>query len=417
LSSISARRPVAVSVEGVRFAMLAVLPVAILVASPQRVGLSAVIAAAYAGAAVFMVRRTRANAIALTYLAAVALWMLASWLRTRYFVHLDAQQLAYGTSKVAYFALIVVPMAAAVTVMIDRPEDARPTAVVMILIGAVVAAITLALLGQRFLGADRYSWQGNLIALGTVVAVQPWPVRSFKASAVLGVVGVMGIMFASSRQAVAATVVALVLTAAYWAWSRNWRYAVLPAALVVLTAGYIATTYAGDVRVQLPWNQGARAAQQCHCVTDRIVSLETSSGDRDLMLSRGLRLFLRHPILGAGVGAFAGTVPDSLHPGQFYQYPHNVALEIAAETGTFGLLLFFVPLLAGWALLFRRGASAASAPVAVVLAVTAVFFTVANVSGDIPSERGLWIFGAVAFKLGVDRLRRREVPRALAKVA
>jgi len=30
-------------------------------------------------------------------------------------------------------------------------------------------------------------------------------------------------------------------------------------------------------------------------------------------------------------------------------------------------------------------------------------FTAANVSGDIPSDRGLWVFGIVALKLGTMR--------------
>jgi hypothetical protein len=31
--------------------------------------------------------------------------------------------------------------------------------------------------------------------------------------------------------------------------------------------------------------------------------------------------------------------------------------------------------------------------------IVAVFFTVSNLSGDIPSDRGLWIFGILALKL------------------
>ena len=151
-------------------------------------------------------------------------------------------------------------------------------------------------------------------------------------------------------------------------------------------------------------------------MTDRFVGLESSAGDRDRLLALGARLFVHNPILGAGLGSFAGQVPDSLHTGQFYEYPHNVPLEVAAETGAIGFVLVFGPLLAGWILLFRHGVKRASAPAATVLVVLAVFFTVANLSGDIPSERGLWIFGLVAFKLGIDRLRRPE-RRALSTAA
>src|SRR5438552_9284631 len=281
------------------------------------------------------------------------------------------------------------------------------------------------------LGADRYSWQGNLIALGTVLAIQPWPIHRIRASAILGVVGVVGIMLAGSRQALAAAAVGLVLSALYWGasrylggvgtvWSRlrsavTGGYVILPLALLVLTAGYLAVTYAGYAGVHL-WG-GASTSSSCHCVTDRIVSLETNAGDRDKLFAHGVQLFLSNPILGGGLGSFAGAVPDSLHPGHFYQYPHNVPLEIASETGIVGALLILFPLLLGWAALFWRGVKLASAPIASTLMLLAIFFTVANVSGDIPSERGLWIVGIVAFKLGVDYIWSRHRSRNMARAA
>jgi hypothetical protein len=42
--------------------------------------------------------------------------------------------------------------------------------------------------------------------------------------------------------------------------------------------------------------------------------------------------------------------------------------------------------------------------------VVTVFFTVSNLSGDIPGDRGLWVFGILALKLGLDyALRPRLV--------
>ena len=411
--------------------MLAALPLAVLAGSPQRVILSALIAAAYVFAAVGTLRRELVNRVLIAYVAVVAIWMLASWLRARYALHLQPEQLAYATSKTAYFVLIVLPMAAAVAVMVDRPEAIWPAAVAQVAVGAVVALVTVVSLGDHFLGADRYSWQGNLIALGTVLAIQPWPIHRIRASAILGVVGVVGVMLAGSRQALAAAAVGLVLSALYWgasrylggagtAWSRlrsavSGGYVILPLALLLLTAGYLAVTYAGYAGVHL-WG-GASTSSSCHCVTDRIVSLETNAGDRDKLLAHGMQLSLSNPILGAGLGSFAGAVPDSLHPGHFYQYPHNVPLEIASETGIVGALLILFPLLLGWAALFWHGVKLASAPIASTLMLLAIFFTVANVSGDIPSERGLWIFGIVAFKLGVDYIWSRHRSRNMARAA
>jgi O-antigen ligase len=187
------------------------------------------------------------------------------------------------------------------------------------------------------------------------------------------------------------------------------RYVLLPLAIVALLVGYIGITYAGDLGLHLTWTGMTRGSgsMSCNCVSDRLISLEASPGDRDQLLLRGVHLFASNPILGAGLGSFAGAIPDSLQAGHFYQYPHNVLLELAAETGIIGVLLVMGPLLVGWAALFWSGVRTASAPIANIVMFVAVFFTVANISGDIPSERGLWIFGIVAFRLGVDQFRAR----------
>ena len=401
--------------------MLAALPLAVVVGSPQRVVLSAAIAAAYVVAAVVTARSAQVNKLVVVYVGVAAIWMVAALLRSKFLLHLQPEQLDYATSSTLYFVFIVLPMAAAVTMLVGRAEAMWPAVITQIAIGAVVALVTIALLGDRFLGVDRYSWQGDLIALGTVLAVQPWPLRRFKASAVLGLLGAAAVVLASSRQAVAAVLVGFLLSAVYWTAARHVkdRYVLLPLVLAALMIFYLGLTYAGDIGLHISGGSivsTGPSSASCHCVTDRIVSLQASAGDRDKLLARGVHMFLAHPLFGAGIGAFAGTVPDSMQPGHFYAYPHNVPLEIASETGLVGLLLMLVPLVVGWVLLLLRGIKQASAPIASVLMLVAVFFTVANVSGDIPSERGLWIFGLVAFSLGVDRLRaRREA--FLARVA
>ena len=122
------------------------------------------------------------------------------------------------------------------------------------------------------------------------------------------------------------------------------------------------------------------------------------------MLYRGLDLLGQDPILGTGLGSFAGAVPMSLSPGNFYQYPHNVPLEVASETGLIGFLIVFGPLVGGWLLLLWSGIKRGSPATAGVMMIVTVFFTTANLSGDIPSDRGLWIFGILAFKFGIDAI-------------
>ncbi len=344
----------------------------------------------------------------LAYVGAVALWMTISWLRTKYLLHLDAAQLSYGTSKYLYFVFIVLPLAAAVAMIVDRAEDAWPIAASQLAIGAVIGLITVALLGDKILGADRYSWQGDLIALATLIAVQPWLVKNVWASGAIGVLGVGGIIFAGARQSLVAFALALLLSAAYWSLSRYVRetrgkanplrnavasrYVALPLLLMVLTGGAIAVTY--------HWTP----TSYCYCITDRLISLEGNPGDRDKMLYRGLDLLGQDPILGTGLGSFAGAVPMSLSPGNFYQYPHNVPLEVASETGLIGFLIVFGPLVGGWLLLLWSGIKRGSPATAGVMMIVTVFFTTANLSGDIPSDRGLWIFGILAFKFGIDAI-------------
>jgi hypothetical protein len=353
--------------------------------------------------ALFSLRFNRSNQVMLLYVGGVALWMTLSWLRTKYLLHLDSSQVSYGTSKYEYFVFIVLPMAAAVGMIIDRAEDARPVAASQLAIGAVLALITVALLGDKILGADRYSWQGDLIALGTLIAVQPWLVKNIWASAAVGVLGVGGIMFAGARQSLVAFGLALLLSAAYWTASRYVRetrgkpnalrlafasrWVALPLVLLMLTGGAIAFTFVRSPNTY------------CNCITDRLISLEGNAGDRDKMLSRGFQLLAADPILGTGLGSFAGSVPNSLSKGNFYQYPHNVPLEVASETGLIGFLLVFVPLIGGWLALLWAGIQRGSPAIAGVMMIVAVFFTVSNLSGDIPSDRGLWIFGILALKL------------------
>ena len=398
-------------VEVARIAMLAALPIAILISSPQRPAVALVISFAYVVTALLSFRLSRANRFMLVYVGLVAAWMTVSWLRSNYVLHLDAEQLSYGNQKFEYFVFIVLPMAAAVAMIIEKAEDAWPVAASQLAIGGVLALITVALLGDKILGYARYSWQGDLIALGTLIAVQPWLVKNIWASAAIGVLGIGGIMFAGARQSLVAFALALLLSAAYWAASKYLRetrgkpnalrnalmgrYVALPIVLVLLTGGALAFTY--------HWTP----TSYCYCVTDRLISLAGNAGDRDKMLYRGFELLGRDPILGTGLGSFAGAVPMSLSQGNFYQYPHNVPLEVASETGLIGFFLIFAPLVAGWLSLLRAGIRLGSPAVAGVMMIVTVFFVVANLSGDIPSDRGLWVFGILAFKLGIDAMGLR----------
>jgi len=133
--------------------------------------------------------------------------------------------------------------------------------------------------------------------------------------------------------------------------------------LVALTVVAIGVTY--------------NPSNPCHCVTDRLIVLEVNAGDRDKLLHKGLTLVVESPLLGTGVGSFDGLVADTETIGHVYQYPHNVPLEVAAETGLIGFLLIIVPLLVGWVAFFWSGIKRASPAVAGITMILAIFFVVA----------------------------------------
>lgn len=127
----------------------------------------------------------------------------------------------------------------------------------------------------------------------------------------------------------------------------EWRFVLrvlggaLVAALVVdiVTGGAIRVTIAGTL---LDWSVAQRAA---------------------LMLA-GIQLFLEHPIIGAGPGAFAAELDrlGALVPTlwDMKATPHNAYIQVAAESGLVGLSIYVLLLVAliRRALAAARGASA-----------------------------------------------------------
>lgn len=105
---------------------------------------------------------------------------------------------------------------------------------------------------------------------------------------------------------------------------------------------------------------------------------------RFVLYIQALQLFLENPILGVGLGGFA-------EPGT-RTYPHNLVLELAAETGLVGLLL--------WGRLILAGLLAARAdPFLMVLLVQTLLY--ASVSGGMASNYE-WVFFAI-LALAVQR--------------
>jgi len=119
----------------------------------------------------------------------------------------------------------------------------------------------------------------------------------------------------------------------------------------------------------------------------------------------GLDMFLQHPILGAGAGAYQTSVR-----GLEIVYPHNVFLEAGAELGIVGLMLVLflivIPLVRWRRCSEMHLSSRHKSIFDLVLWVYSFFFVEVIKSGDFNSNRTFWM--SVGIMLSVCAITRRE---------
>ncbi|MFN2634652.1 MAG: O-antigen ligase family protein [Thermoanaerobaculia bacterium] len=216
---------------------------------------------------------------------------------------------------------------------------------------------------------------GLLAALASAVRV-PASARRPLAPLLLSILLASGLLLSGSRSgfAVAAGSLALLLFAP--AFSGRARAAVA-AALVVLTAGA-----AGIAMSAGKGSAGARMAQ----TFDPSLPLEYRVSARPVLWRAAGRLFLRHPIEGAGMGAFSWELPDLLaeegrslssrdNPGSGYA-------QALAETGALGFLVTAAAVLALAAQAWRRARDRAAEPMIAAAGISVVVFLAALVAGS-----------------------------------
>jgi O-antigen ligase len=122
---------------------------------------------------------------------------------------------------------------------------------------------------------------------------------------------------------------------------------------------------------------------------------DTSAGTRVELFRTAIQMFEERPIAGFGPGGFEAEAPRILGPAEAETYPHNAALQIAAELGIMGFAIFL--LLAGLAL-FRR---LPSEPGMAALRGAYIYFALnAMLSRGIYEDRTMW--GVMVLILMVD---------------
>lgn len=128
---------------------------------------------------------------------------------------------------------------------------------------------------------------------------------------------------------------------------------------------------------------------------------ETSNAERIMTLKGGLKLFLAHPIFGAGLGAF---VSDYFKESGRVQVIHSTPLWLLAELGVVGAVVMMLPMLRAfhreW--LLRRAGS----DVGFVLILVILGFGVMSSVHELMYQRMFWLLlGASMAMVGVEMLR------------
>jgi O-antigen ligase/uncharacterized protein (DUF3084 family) len=114
--------------------------------------------------------------------------------------------------------------------------------------------------------------------------------------------------------------------------------------------------------------------------------------------------FRAHPLLGIGTAGFAAL-------GDSERYPHNIVLELLAELGVVGGLIFagFVgSTVVALVRVYRRGLADDRAQAAAVAALFAAAMVNAMFSGDLPTNGAVWVAAGLAIGLA----QRAAVPLA-----
>jgi len=147
----------------------------------------------------------------------------------------------------------------------------------------------------------------------------------------------------------------------------------------------------------------AAAGASLQVLLPDIMPEAASTSERVLSLVRGWELFVSHPLLGAGLGAFTslGIPTQSGIP----LVIHSSVVWLLAELGIVGFLIFVVPGLYVWLSQWRISATD---PAAAMIALCFIGFAIMSGPADMMYQRTFWIM------LGAALAVRREPRQVIA---
>lgn len=309
----------------------------------------------------------------------------------------------YGEMKVNQLATLV-PLAVVGAALLLQSEKRRAAFVAVVaLYSALIAGLTLAFPSEEYLGANQWFAEGsNYIAASRsalagmiVLAMAALYGRRYRLLAGAGAVGFFGVALLTGARGpliAAAAAFAIVLIAR----SRTRSLLAIATGAVPLYLAYL-------------WlnSQGV--------ISDRLANLDdTSTEARQNLASVTLSTIGESP-LGIGWGELSHVFDASgqVAPG-VYTYPHNIYLEMFAEGGWIAGIVFLAVLL----IAFRRQVKAPSGLVEnSILALFLFFAFSASVSGDLLSEKGVWVLLGACLCAPLSISTKDEDPKPKAATA
>jgi O-antigen ligase len=265
--------------------------------------------------------------------------------------------------------------------------------------GIVVIELTLLLINALGLNASSYvnlsELQGfaqnhNFLAFQLLMAAGVVLVLTSGAykRVILGLL-LTGLWFAGSRSGWIS--IACMLIAALY--MRRLEILDLVVALISALAAACVIFFIPVVVAHLPSLSSAAAVS----VRPQLIPTEASSAERFVTIIGGWKMFLEHPIFGAGLGAFR-----NLHILATSGIPlviHSAPLWLLAELGLVGFLIFAIP---GFYVWFSEWRLAARDPAAAIIALCFVGFAVMSGPADMVYQRTFWLI--VGASLAVPQL-------------
>jgi O-antigen ligase len=292
---------------------------------------------------------------------------------------------AYGRDKALRFLTLTMAATAAAYTILDTPARVRRFMTIIMLLGLGMALVgTATTEGMAAFNANHIA-TGRILGLGLIAVIYlaissgPGLLRRLIWLVPGGVLG-YGFLYAGSRGALAALIIALGFTALVALGLKRGRKWILPVA-AMLAGVYIATA--------------TLVPQALDLMNDRVKQLDLSAATTGAAQSRmdfgaeAWQMFREHPFTGVGIGGYntelgAADIERGL-------YPHNILLELAAEMGIAAVLLFIVLVILAFrgpmAVLRQTSNAFHSSHILLLIATTVYLLANAMFSGDINDNR------------------------------